>query len=361
MTFIEQIYERARSHRRTVVLPESTDPRVLRAAAAAQRRGLAQIVLLGRLADIKVADPALDLSGILLYDPASDPRLTAFAERLYELRRGRGMTPEQAAEQVADPICFGMLLLDAGLVDGLVAGAVSTTAQTLRPALQIIRTRPDAGLASAFFMMQVPDRRIGANGVLLFADCGLNADPTAEQLAEIAGQSAESFRRLTGCEPRIGMASYSTMGSASGETTLKMAAAAELAKRRWPALTVAGELQADACLVPAVAAQKAPGSAIQGDANILIFPDLNTGNIAYKLVNRLARAEAYGPLLQGLAKPVNDLSRGATPEEILGVIAITAVQAQAAAPTAPQTGPSVFTGPARPDLYGSAWICRRPG
>jgi phosphate acetyltransferase len=244
------------------------------------------------------------------------------------MRKDKGMTPEKADETLKDPVFFGVMMVKKGQADGMVSGAVHSTADTLRPALQILKTAPGTKLVSSFFVMVVPESDFGVKGTLLFSDCGLVENPDAEQLSEIALSSAKSFQQLTGVEPSVAMLSYSTYGSAKNPLVDKVVEATRLAKAKAPALRLDGELQADAALVPSVGKSKAPGSPVAGTANVLVFPDLNAGNIAYKLVQRLAKAEAYGPVTQGIARPVNDLSRGCSADDIVGVVAITAVQAQ---------------------------------
>lgn len=328
--FIEKIKQRARVQRKRIVLPETDDPRVLEAAQILLKEQICDVLLLGNLDTIRQSAAGARLTGAILIDPQTSLLREEFAEKLYELRKHKGMTLEAAREQLFNPVVFGMMLVQCGMADGLVAGAVNSTANVLRPALQILGTKPSSKLVSAFFMMIVPNCTMGHKGTFLFADSGLNEDPTSEQLVEIAGSSASSFRLLTNAEPVIAMISYSTYGSAKSPLTEKMIKATTLAKERFPEYRIDGELQIDAALSPAVASKKAPGSAVNGEANVLIFPTLDVGNVAYKLVQYLGKAEAYGPLLQGIAKPVNDLSRGCSAEDIVGVVAITAVQAQEA-------------------------------
>ncbi|MDO5734178.1 MAG: phosphate acetyltransferase [Eubacteriales bacterium] len=330
MTFIGEMVKRAKEDKKCIILPETGDRRVLEAACRAQKDGVVQVLLIGAEEKIKQSATDLDFTGIQFADPETDPDFPRYVERLVELRKHKGMTPEAAAEALKDYTSFGMILLEVGKADGLVAGAVNSTADTLRPALQILKTKAGTKLVSAFFMMVVPNCEHGANGTLLFADSGLNEDPDAEALSEIALSSAESFRLLVGEEPVIAMCSYSSHGSAKSHLTEKVIEATALAQKKAPELKLDGELQIDSALVPAVAKKKAPNSKVQGDANVLIFPNLDTGNIAYKLTQYLAKAEAYGPLLQGIRKPVNDLSRGCSADDIYGVMAITAVQALAA-------------------------------
>ena len=331
MSFIEDIKEKARSNRKTIVLPEAEDERTLKAADMILKEDYADLVLLGDIEAIE-ADAkrlGLDLSKAKLIDPRTSDKLDEYVNTLYELRKEKGMTEEAAREALTtDFTTFGVMILKTGAADGLVSGACHSTANTLRPALQILKTAPGAKLVSGFFVMQVPDCEYGHNGTFVFADCGLNQDPTAEELAAIANDSAKSFHDLIGAEPKVAFISHSTKGSASHALVDKVVAAVEAAHANYPNLICDGELQVDAAIVPSVAASKAPDSPVAGHANVLIFPNLDAGNSGYKLVQRLAKADAYGPMMQGIAKPVNDLSRGSSAEDIAGVVAITAVQAQ---------------------------------
>lgn len=272
----------------------------------------------------------MDIKGANIVDPNNSEKYDEYVNLLYELRKEKGMTMEKAKELVKDPVHYGMLMLKDvnSKADGLVSGAAHSTSDTLRPALQILKTAPGTKLVSAFFVMDVPNCKYGENGTFVYGDCGLNQNPNAEELAEIAISSSKSFEQLVGKKPKVAMLSYSTYGSAKSELTEKVIQATNLVKEKEPNLVVDGELQVDAAIIPEIAESKAPGSPVKGQANVLIFPDLNAGNIAYKLTQRLAKAEAYGPLCQGIAKPVNDLSRGCSSDDIAGVIAITAVQAQ---------------------------------
>lgn len=291
-------------------------------------KGLARVVLVGKEAEVRKLAGDLDISGATIVDPVSSPDFERYADALYELRKDKGMTPEKAREVLKDELYWGVMMVKIGDADGMVAGAIHSTAETLRPALQILKTAPGTKLVSAFFVMVVPDCEYGSNGTFIYADSGLVENPDADQLSEIAISSAKTFRNLIQDEPVVAMLSYSTYGSAESELTRKVVEATRLAKQKAPDLLIDGELQADAALVPSVGQFKAKGSPVAGKANVLVFPDLNCGNIAYKLTQRLAKAEAYGPITQGIAKPVNDLSRGCTAEDIVGVVAITAVQAQ---------------------------------
>lgn len=329
MKFLEQISERARKDIKTIVLPESSDIRTIKAAAMVQEKGIARIVLVGKEQEIKKLAGDLDISKAIIVDPETSPDFDKYANTLYELRKAKGMTPEKAREVIKDELYWGVMMVKMGDADGMVAGAAHSTADTLRPALQILKTAPGTKLVSSFFVMEVPDCEYGSNGTFIYADSGLVENPNADELSEIAISSARTFKNLVQDEPVVAMLSYSTYGSAKSELTQKVIDATKLAKEKAPDLLIDGELQVDAAIVPSVGASKAKGSPVAGKANVLIFPDLNCGNIAYKLTQRLAKAEAYGPITQGIAKPVNDLSRGCSAEDIVGVIAITAVQAQA--------------------------------
>jgi phosphate acetyltransferase len=328
MGFIDTIIAKASTDRKRIVLPETTDRRVLEAAAEIMTRGIADIILVGNPSAIAAAGAGLDLAKARIVDPLTSPSFREFSDTYLEMRKDKGMTPEKADETLKDPVFFGVMMVKKGQADGMVSGAVHSTADTLRPALQILKTAPGTKLVSSFFVMVVPESDFGVKGTLLFSDCGLVENPDAEQLSEIALSSAKSFQQLTGVEPSVAMLSYSTYGSAKNPLVDKVVEATRLAKAKAPALRLDGELQADAALVPSVGKSKAPGSPVAGTANVLVFPDLNAGNIAYKLVQRLAKAEAYGPVTQGIARPVNDLSRGCSADDIVGVVAITAVQAQ---------------------------------
>ena len=330
MTFIEKIKEKARQDLKTIVLPEATDTRVLEAASRITQEGFANVILLGNREEVErlANENNFNISNIKIIEPVNDEKYNTYVESFYELRKAKGMTMEEATELLKDETHFGMMMVKLGDADGLVSGAAHSTANTLRPALQILKTAPDTKLVSSFFVMNVPNCEYGDNGTFIFSDCGLNENPDSDQLSEIAISSSKSYEQLVGGTPRIAMLSYSTYGSAKSELVDKVNEATRLVKEKAPDLLVDGEMQLDAAIVPSVAKSKAPGSNVAGSANTLIFPDLNAGNIGYKLVQRLAKAEAYGPLCQGIAKPVNDLSRGCSTEDIIGVIAITAVQAQ---------------------------------
>ena len=326
--FLDRICERAKSDRKTIVLPESTDIRTIQAASMIMEKGIANIVLVGDENKIKELAGDIDLTGVTVVNPDTSDNFEEYADSFYEMRKQKGMTPEKAREIMKDPLYWGVMMVKKGEADGMVAGAINSTANTLRPALQILKTAPGTKLASSFFIMVVPDCEYGEKGIFLYADSGLVENPNADELSEIAISSAKSFKKLVEAEPKVAMLSYSSYGSAKSELTEKVIEATRLAKEKAPDLILDGELQVDAAIIPGVAKSKAPASPLKGMANTLIFPDLNSGNIAYKLTQRLAKAEAYGPVTQGIAKPVNDLSRGCSAEDIVGVVAITCVQAQ---------------------------------
>ena len=331
MSFIEDVKAKAKANLKTIVLPEAEDKRTLEAAEQIKKEGFAKLILLGNKETIEkdAKSYGFDLSGIELVDPKTAPSLDDYVATLVELRKSKGMTEEEARKLLTESnTYFGVMMVKKGDADGLVSGACHSTADTLRPSLQILKTKPGTKLVSAFFVMVVPDCKYGENGTFVFSDCGLNQNPTAEELAAIAESSAESFRFLVGKEPKVAMLSYSTLGSAKHDDVTKVQEATRIAKENHPNLLLEGELQLDAALVESVASLKAPNSKVAGHANTLIFPNLDAGNIGYKLVQRLAKAEAYGPMTQGIARPVNDLSRGCSAEDIVGVVAITAVQCQ---------------------------------
>lgn len=325
--FLETMLERARACKQTIVLPEGDDPRTLEAAQTILEDGVADLIILGSAEGI--ASSEYNLEGARIIDPATSELRAELAEGLYELRHSKGMTLEQANELVGDVLYFGVMLVKTGRASGMVAGACHATADVLRPCLQILKTAPGVKYVSSFFVMVVPNCDLGENGTFVFSDCGLEIQPDADRLAHIAVNSARSWKALIGSEPSVAMLSHSTYGSAKNPDAQKVIDGLAIARELAPELAIDGELQADAAIVPSVGASKAPDSAVAGRANVLVFPDLDAGNIGYKLVQRLAKAEAYGPITQGLAAPVNDLSRGCSAADIVGVIAITCVQAQA--------------------------------
>ena len=331
MGFMDGIKARARAEKKRIVLPESEDRRTLEAAAKIIAEDIAEVILIGNEEKVRAdaKEGGFDISKASVVDPLTSEKLDAYVSLFAELRKNKGMTEEKAREILTtDYPYFGVLMVKAGDADGMVSGACHSTAETLRPCLQILKTKPGTKLVSAFFLMVVPNCEFGANGTFIFADCGLNQNPNPEELAAIAASSAESFRMLVGEEPLVAMLSHSSKGRAKHDDVTKVVEATRIAKEQNPELKLDGELQLDAAIVPSVGASKAAGSEVAGKANVLVFPDLDAGNIGYKLVERLAKAEAYGPVTQGIAAPVNDLSRGCSADDIVGVAAITAVQAQ---------------------------------
>ena len=324
---IEKFKGMARKAKNTVVLPESLEDRTLKATEIILKEKIAKIILLGddKMIRQAAAKAGADITGAEIIEINRDKRHEELAAKLYELRKDKGMTLEQAAETLETPLYYAAMLVKEGLAHGYVAGALNTTAHTLKPALQIIKTKPGIEVVSSYFLMVLPDKQWGVDGCLVFADCALIPEPDDKQLAEIAISTADSFRTMLQEEPRVAMLSYSTKGSASHPGVEKVVSATRIVAEKRPDISVDGELQADAALIEKVGKSKSPGSPVAGKANVLIFPDLNSGNIAYKLVQRLAGAEAIGPGVQGIAKPVNDLSRGCSVEDIVSVVAITAI------------------------------------
>ena len=328
--FLREIKNKAAKLGKRIVLCEGEDARVVKAASESVKQGIAKITLLGDAEEIRKNNPEIDLTGVDIVSPATCEKRKEYAKLLFELRKAKGMTEEEAEKLSYDNTYFGVLMLKAGDVDGLVSGACHSTANTLRPGLQIVKAAPGVPLVSSYFLMIAPE---GGNpycedGAFVFSDCGLNENPSSEQLAEIALISAQSAKKIAGMEPRVSMLSFSTKGSAKHDDVAKVAKAFAIAKEKAPDLAIDGELQLDASIVPSVAKSKAPGSKVAGHANVLIFPDLDAGNIGYKLTERLGGFQAVGPLCQGFAKPINDLSRGCKAEDIVAVVAITALQSQ---------------------------------
>jgi phosphate acetyltransferase len=330
MEFMNKICQMAQQDKKRIVLPEGEEERNLLAADKIAKLNLADIVLVGNRQNIinKAKGLGANIEGIEIRDPEDVESAEKYAEGFYELRKSKGMTLEKARKIVKDPLYYGTMMVKFGEVDGMVSGAIHTTGDLLRPGLQIVKTAPGVSVVSSFFVMLVPDCKYGEEGMLVFSDCAVNPNPDAEQLASIAIATAETAKQLCGMEPKVAMLSFSTMGSADHELVEKVRKATEIAKERRPDLLIDGEMQLDAAIVKKVADQKAPNSKVAGNANVLIFPDLQAGNIGYKLVQRFANAEAIGPICQGFAKPINDLSRGCSVEDIINVVAVTAVQAQ---------------------------------
>lgn len=333
MDLINEIIARAKANKQRIVLPEGTEERTIKAADQLLADGVAEIILIGNPTEIKSLAEKFNLSHIdkaHIVDPKNNAKKQEYADLLFELRKAKGMTPEQAVTLAEDPLYLACLMIKNGDADGEIAGAQNTTGNVLRPALQIIKTAPGISVVSGAFMMFVENNEYVPNGVLVFADCAVTPNPTAPQLAEIAIASAHTARALVGEEPKVAMLSFSTKGSAKDPMVDKVVEATALAKKLDPTVEIDGELQADAALVPSVGNSKAPGSSVAGKANVLVFPTLEVGNISYKLVQRLAGAEAVGPVLQGMAAPVNDLSRGCSVDDIYKMVAVTANQAIAA-------------------------------
>ena len=329
MGVMDKIKARAKADKKTIILPESMDNRTFKAAEAVLKEGLANIIIIGTPEQIEANKGDCDITGATIIDPNTYEKTQGYEDLFVELRKSKGLTHEDARKtMLSDYAYYGCLMIKSGDADGMVSGACHSTANTLRPCLQLIKTKPGTKLVSAFFLMEVPNCEYGENGTFVFADCGLEQNPDPEKLAAIALSSAESFKMLVGAEPKVAMLSHSTKGSAKHADVDKVVEATRIAKEQAPDLMLDGELQLDAAIVPSVGESKAPGSAVAGHANVLVFPDLDAGNIGYKLVQRLAKADAYGPMCQGIAAPVNDLSRGCSWQDIVGVVAITAVQAQ---------------------------------
>ena len=334
MEILQQMLKRAQENPQRIVLPEGDEARTLEAANIILNDKIAELILIGDPAIIRqmatekgynaILDPE---SALTIVDPLNDPKMPAYANLLYELRKAKGMTLEQATEKVKDPLYLGCLMIKNGDADGELAGARGTTADTIRPAFQILKTRPGVHIVSGAFLMFTPATHLGEGGFLVFADCAVNPCPNAQELAEIAVTTAETARALGGIEPRVAMLSFSSKGSAKHELVDKVTEATRIAHEMAPELALDGELQLDAALVESVGAQKAPGSPVAGKANVLVFPDLQAGNIGYKLVERFSGADAVGPILQGIAAPVNDLSRGCKVQDIVQMVIITANQA----------------------------------
>ena len=332
MSVIEKIKAKAAADVKHIVLAEGSEPRTVQAAAKIVSQKLAQVTLVGAKDEIeaKARELGVDLSGVAVVDPAACEKTPAYAQKLFELRQKKGMTLEQATELVTkNTLYFATMMLKMDDADGMVAGAINTTGDVLRPALQIIKTAPGIKVVSSCFLMDVPNKAYGDDGVMVFGDCAVIPNPTAEELAAIAVSSAQTGKALADLDPRVALLSFSTKGSAKHENVSKVQEATKLAHEIAPDMNIDGELQADAALVASVGQLKSPGSPVAGKANVLVFPDLQAGNIGYKLVQRLAGAEAVGPIIQGLAKPVNDLSRGCSVDDIVSVVAIAAVKAQA--------------------------------
>lgn len=325
MALLDSIRQKAKSNKKRIVLPEGNEERILKAAEIILKEDIAQPVI---LTDDEKTHKKYDLSGVEIINPCTSPKLGEYADTLFELRKHKGVTRQQAEDIIKSPLYYGAMMVKVGDADGMVAGSVYTTGDVLRPAFQIVKTAPGISVVSSCFIMEVPTCTLGDDGVFLFADCAVNIQPTAEELAEIAVSSARTARSLVGMDPKVAMLSFSTKGSGKHELVDKVVQAVKLAKKMDPDLKLDGELQADAALVESVGRLKSPDSSVAGQANVLIFPDLQSGNIGYKLVQRLAGAEAIGPITQGLAKPINDLSRGCSTEDVVNVVAITAVQAQ---------------------------------
>jgi phosphate acetyltransferase len=330
MTFIEKISKRAQQDIKRIVLPEGEEERTIKASETINKNSIAKVILVGNKSAIqkKAAELKVDICGVEIVDPATSEKTDAYAKEFFELRKHKGMTVEKASETLKDTMYFGTMMVKMGDADGLVSGAIHATGDLLRPGMQIIKTAPGIKVVSSFFIMELPNNEYGEDGLLLFADCAVNPNPNSEELASIAISTAENAKLLCEFEPKVAMLSFSSMGSAKHELVDKVVKATEIAKNARPDLQIDGELQLDAAIVPSIGKLKAPSSAVAGNANVLVFPDLQSGNIGYKLVQRFAKAQAIGPVSQGFAKPINDLSRGCSVEDIVNVVAVTAVQAQ---------------------------------
>ena len=331
MSVLDSIKEKAKADVKHILLPEGSEERTVQAARIITDEKIAKVTLLGDEEEIKKVAEKFNvcLCGIDIINPLTDPDFEHYANGFYELRKAKGMTPEKARETIKNTLFYACMMIKEGKADGMVSGAINTTGNTLRPGLQIIKMAKGINTISSCFIMEIPNKEYGDNGLMLFGDCAININPNPDELASIAIATANTAKTLLGMDPKVAMLSFSTKGSAKHENVDKVTAALAKVKELAPDLDVDGELQADAAMVPKVAALKAPGSKVAGHANVLVFPDLQAGNIGYKLVQRLAGAEAVGPVSQGFAKPINDLSRGCSIADIVSVVAITAVQAQA--------------------------------
>jgi phosphate acetyltransferase len=331
MEILKRVYQNAQKYQKRIVLPEGTEPRTLRATEIILKQKLAQIILLGNPVEIKaVADElGLDIEGVTIVDPSNDPRREVYATLMVEIRKSKGLTREAALELLNDPLYFAPLMIKNGDADGELAGAINATGDVLRPALQYVKTIPGVSVVSGAFLMIMNDPHFGHEGILVFADCAVMPDPNEQQLAEIAVTTARTAKAIVGMDPRVAMLSFSTMGSAQHPLVDKVANATRIARQLDPDLKIDGEMQLDAALIPEVGRLKSPDSEVAGRANILVFPGLESANIGYKLVQRLAKAEAVGPILQGMAAPINDLSRGCSVSDIVNMVAVTANQAAA--------------------------------